>query len=85
MIACTLVQKFDDHLVIDTVVPDQELQVLRFKAAHLNRTSEWSKRRKSRAKSIPEMVVRGVPDEVVRVQEGGVANGASDLLKTTLE
>ena len=75
----SLVQKLDDHLVVDAVMPHQQLEVLGLEVADLDGASERGKRGQVKPEPFHEVFVGGVTDEVVGVEERRVADGASDL------
>jgi len=71
--------QLDDHLVVDAVVPDQQLEVLGLEVADLDGAPEGGEGGQVEPEPLHEVLVGGVEDEVVGVEEGGVADGTSNL------
>jgi hypothetical protein len=62
VIAGTLVQELEHHLVVDAIMSNQKLQVFSFEAA--SRTSERSEVRQVGSETVQEVLVGGVTDKV---------------------
>lgn len=62
VIAGTLVQELEHHLVVDAVMSNQKLQIFSFEAA--SRTSERSEVRQVGSETVQEVLVGGVTDKV---------------------
>ena len=70
--------------MVDAVMPDQQFEVLGFKVADRDGASERSKRGQVHPEPFHEVLVGGVPDEVVGVEERRVADGTRDLEENSL-